>query len=472
MSEIKNLFKNTSWMMISHVITGICAFIWSIIIARYLGVNDFGILSFGISFNCLTTVLLDLGLTTYSIRDMSRNTDLISRYVGNLIPLKILLGIFTFILTFIILILMGYKHITIEVTLILVFQIFFMSLGSMIGGAFQALRKLKYTSISAIMYSLVQLIIILIGVYFDLGLIFITCSYVVGYLVQVIYLYIKLRNYEKPKIDFDLSFWKKCLKFSLPFALTTLFFSIYYSIDVVMLSYLVGDVATGLYNSAYKIISVLTNFFLIYQAVVFPLMSKLFDNSDDLMMLSFNKSIKYLLLLLLPLSLGIITYTDQIVVLIYGNTYISASNIMKILIWTVILLFINGAITTLLNASNKEVSVTKIYATASIFNIILNIILISIYSYNGAALATVISEIFILLLMYYVVRKTKYCPNKSILKDIFKIAVASIGMFVILQYINNMWIGLIIGILVYTLIVLALKILDDDDKYIIKEIIH
>ena len=74
--------------------------------------------------------------------------------------------------------------------------------------------------------------------------------------------------------------------------------------------------------------------------------------------------------------------------------------------------------------------------------------------------------------MYYVVRKTKYCPNKSILKDIFKIAVASIGMFVILQYINNMWIGLIIGILVYTLIVLALKILDDDDKYIIKEIIH
>ena len=195
MSEIKNLFKNTSWMMISQVITGICAFIWSIIIARYLGVNDFGILSFGISFNCLTTVLLDLGLTTYSIRDMSRNTDLISRYVGNLIPLKILLGIFTFILTFIILILMGYKHITIEVTLILVFQIFFMSLGSMIGGAFQALRKLKYTSISAIMYSLVQLIIILIGVYFDLGLIFITCSYVVGYLFQFIYLYIKLINY-------------------------------------------------------------------------------------------------------------------------------------------------------------------------------------------------------------------------------------------------------------------------------------
>ena len=102
MSEIKNLFKNTSWMMISQIITGICAFIWSIIIARYLGVNDFGILSFGISFNCLTTVLLDLGLTTYSIRDMSRNTDLIIKYIGNLIPLKILLGIITFILTLII----------------------------------------------------------------------------------------------------------------------------------------------------------------------------------------------------------------------------------------------------------------------------------------------------------------------------------------------------------------------------------
>ncbi len=472
MSEVKNLFKNTSWMMVSQIITGLCAFIWSIIIARYLGVNDFGILSFGVSFNCLTTVLLDLGLTTYSIRDMSRDTDLISEYIGRLIPLKILLGIFTFVLTLIILILMGYDHISIEVTLILVFQIFFMSLGSLIGGAFQALRKLKYSSISGIIYSLVQLSMILIGVYLDLGLIFITCAYVAGYLVQVIYLYIELRKYQKPKIEVNISFWKKCLKFSLPFALTALFYSIYYSIDVVMLSYLVGDVATGLYNSAYKIISVLNTFFPIYQAVVFPLMSKMFNNSDDLMKLSFNKSIKYLLLILLPLSLGIIAYTDQIVVLVYGNAYIASSTIMRILIWTVILLFVNGAITTLLNASNKEVSVTKIYAAASIFNVLLNILLISVYNYNGAALATVISEIFILLLMYYVVRNTKYCPERGIWKDIVKIVIASVVMFAALQFVGNMWVGFVVGVVVYGVVVLALRILDDDDKYLIKEIIN
>ena len=62
MSQVVTLFKNISWVTISQVVSNICAFIWTILIARYLGVTDYGILSFVISF----VMILGIAIGTYS----------------------------------------------------------------------------------------------------------------------------------------------------------------------------------------------------------------------------------------------------------------------------------------------------------------------------------------------------------------------------------------------------------------------
>ena len=72
MSEVKNLFKNSSWMMTSQLVTSICGFVWTILIARYLGASDFGILSFAISFSSIMNILLDLGVSSYQLDEKSR----------------------------------------------------------------------------------------------------------------------------------------------------------------------------------------------------------------------------------------------------------------------------------------------------------------------------------------------------------------------------------------------------------------
>ena len=158
-----------------------------------------------------------------------------------------------------------------------------------------------------------------------------------------------------------------------------------------MLSYISGDYATGLYKSAYNIITVFTTFFVVYQAVIFPVMSKFFKESQNLIKISYELSIKYLLLIIIPISAIIFFYARPIVDLIYSNQYSLASTPVQILIWTVLFLFINGAASVLLNAINQEKTVTKIYIIAALFNVCLNLILIPVYSYDGAAIATVIS---------------------------------------------------------------------------------
>ena len=473
MSEVKNLFKNSSWMMISQVITSICAFVWTILLARYLGVSDFGIMSFAISFSTIINILLDLGVNTYATRDISRDTDLASEYLGKLIPLKIILSILTIFISLIILFLMGKDYLTITVTLIFVIEIIFMAMSGLLQSAFQAFGKMKYQSIGTIINSLLLLIFIGITLYFKLGLIFVACSYAFTYIVMLTYLYKNtLKHITVPKFQIDYNFCKKAVKLSIPFALTGFFYTIYFSIDTVMLSYLSGDYATGIYNASYKIITVLTTFFPVYQNVVFPLMSKLFKGSNDLLKLSYVKSVKYLLLIIMPITLGISLYATPLVTLIYGNEYLMSGPVMQVLVWTVGFLFVNGAASTLLNASNKEVSVTKIYCVAALFNVCLNLVLIPSYSYHGAALATVISEILICILMVYVVRSTPYCPDKSIFKDIFKIILASVVMFVVLDFTDlNMWFGIIVGIIVYSVCILGFKTLDNEDKALVHDII-
>ena len=93
MSEVKTLFKNVSWVTLSLIVANICAFIWTISIARYLGVNDYGILSFAISFTVLLGMGTDIGMTTYSTREISKDNSMTQKFVNNIIPFKIVLSV-------------------------------------------------------------------------------------------------------------------------------------------------------------------------------------------------------------------------------------------------------------------------------------------------------------------------------------------------------------------------------------------
>ena len=252
-----------------------------------------------------------------------------------------------------------------------------------------------------------------------------------------------------------------------------IFYTIYFSIDVVMISWLAGDYATGLYNSAYKIISVFTAFYVIYQYVIFPLMSKLYTEDTNLLKISFEQSFKYSLLVLLPLTIGVYFYSPYIINLIYSSQYALASPAMQILIWTVVFLFINGVATSLLNSIGKEVSVTKIYLIAAIFNIVLNFLTIPVWSYIGASITTVLSEILILILMMYSISKTEYKPDLSLLKTVLKLIICGIILAIVLYLANvSFWLAIPVGLIVYLASLFITHTIDDTDKYIINELLN
>ena len=474
MSQIRLIFKNISWLLISQIIASICGFIWTIIIARYLGVNDYGVLGFAISLTGILAVTADLGISTHVVRHIATDYESAPKYFGNVIPLKGLLSIGTFLLTLIILIILKSNQLTITITLLFTIETIIKSFIVFFNGCFQAFEKGKYQGVGNTILNLILLIFILISVFTNLGLYGIVFSYILANLIALGYAYIVLNKHlTHPQYEFDRIFNNSIIKSSLPFAIGGILISIYYSIDMVMLSNLVGDYPTGIYNAAYKLISVLTLFYSAYTAVIFPVMSKLFKNNKETLMIYYEKSIKYLLLIMIPLAHSIVIYSSDIIQLIYGHEYIEASKPLSILIWTVCLLFISGVGSTLINASHQEMAGLKLCAIAAIFNITFNFFMIPFFSYIGAAITTVLSDLLIVILQLIIIYKLGHRINKNLLLAIGKIIVGTIILGSILYVLDlNMWLALPVGIIIYLTIVYLLRFFDEDDKYIIKEILN
>lgn len=473
MSRVKKIFANMNWLVFSQLIVTVCVFIWTIVIARYLGVAEYGIYGFAISLTGILIIIADFGINTHIVRDVATDNSTASKYLGNTIPLKSFFAAATFILVLVILFLMQCDELTIKVTMLFAIEMIIRSFINLFKGAFQAFEEVKYQGIAESILHVILLIFIIISIYTDIGLFGIAISYILANLIALAYLYYALtKNIVTPKYEFDRQFCKKITILSIPFAITGILYSANYFLDIIMLEHMVGDYAAGIYNAIYKLIPVQNLLVSVYGAVIFPVMSKLFEKHEKLLILSYEKSIKYLLMLVIPFSVLIVIYSPTLIQMIYGYEFREASALLPILIWTVSILFVLAPGTNMLNSSHKEIAVNKIYIFGAVFNVVLNLIFIPYLSYFGAAVSTIISYAVIMVIQRIVIYRMGHAFNKRIFFDIFKIIVGSLILGTLFNFITpNIWLAIPIGIVIYFPLIYLLRAFDADDKRIIKEIL-
>ena len=119
MNKVRTIFANMSWLMISQIITSVCAFVWTILTARYLGVSDYGILGTATSFSVIVIVVADLGVTTYITRSISVDYNVEAEYLGNALSLKLILSVLYLAVVIFISYLLGWDNFTILIILII-----------------------------------------------------------------------------------------------------------------------------------------------------------------------------------------------------------------------------------------------------------------------------------------------------------------------------------------------------------------
>lgn len=473
MSIIQKIIKNTFLLLISQIVSIGFGFVFTMITARYLGTGGFGLLSFALAFNGILGVISDLGLSSLTTRNVSRDNELASTYIGNTIPLKLLLVIINFIFVMIIMNVSKYPSETTKIVYLIALSTIFSAFTNIFTSIFQAFEKMEYTSLIRILNSILMLIGAVIAIKQKFSVIeFASIYFIVNFIILLISSIICSLKFVVFKIEIDWNFWMNSLKESAPFWFASIFAVIYYRIDMVMLSMIQNDAAVGLYAASYRLIDALSVIPSAFMGAMFPIFSKLYIHSKNSMALTFQKAYKILLVLAIPIGIGTTILADKIILIIYGKDYTLSILVLQILIWASVLSFINWTPSTLLNSVNKQRTLMVITLIGTIINILLNFLLIPKMSYVGAAAATVASEFVVGLLMSSYIKNFCNTLWNNLVMTIIKSLTSGLIMGIFLIAFKQYSIFYLIPIagIIYLICIFYINVFEKEDFILLKNL--
>jgi len=440
MTIARTVAKNTFFLTSGDIIVKILSLVLAIYAARILEDVGFGKYSFVISFAVLFGIFTDLGLSTLLVREVARDKSKASRYIGNITIIKIFLSFIAFSLMIIAIELMDYPADTKIAVYIYGITMIVGPIGTCRAG-FRAFERMEY---EALMSILERAIIVSLGIPLLLGygLIGLISAFPVATAAVAITSYgIFKTKFAKPKFEIDLEFWKILIKKALPFSFLTIFGMVYFAIDRVMLSTMVGDAPTGWYSAAYNLIMALTFIPTAFTSSLLPLASHLFKSSKDMLMNAYEKSLRYTFIVGFPIAIGLMLLSDRVTWTVYGIGYNNSIVALQILSWALLFIFLNSVLGTILVATDKEKFYTYVLGATLILNVVMNALLIPSMMHIGASVATLASEFLFFFASFYHLSKHLHIVSA---RNAVKPAISGVIMGGFVFYLHDMFLPVLI----------------------------
>lgn len=399
--------KNSLWIFGSSAFGRGFLFVFYIFLARVLGKEQFGQYSFAYTFVVLWGFLMDWGFSTIVTKRIVRNKENHQILFHDLFAKEILVSI-----TFLCLAAVSLIFLKIDVGLKVLIGL--MLLGMVLDaylkffcGVYRAFEAMEYESIlvviQKVLFIFLSTLFILIGwPLYSLGISFIL-SYIVSVWVaaEVLRKRFKISLHARGMALSDKAIWKE--GFSL--CMVAFFTFVYFRIDILMLKYFHGDTEVGIYNAAYILIQGLMLIPMAVLTATFPSFSKGWVSDVPKLQKDYQKSFSLFLELAFFIFLFGFLWADKIISVIYTEAYQASAVNLKLLLIALLFIFPNYVLTQLMVATDSQDRYAFFAICCAFINVGLNFFFIPIYKGMGAAVATIITELTLFILLYLVITK-------------------------------------------------------------------
>jgi len=409
----------------------------TILLVRYWGAEYLGKFSFILAFTELFVYFGELGLSFLLIREIAKNKSAVDRYINNAFAVGSIFSIFAFALMIVI---AKAMRLSSDILLGIYIGGLYLIIGIFTGffkGAFHAYQKMEYETIMAF----IEKGTILAGGVFVIGytqsLIALIFIFLIGGIINfLVGWFIYVHKISRVRFEFDFRFLGYLIKGSIPFGLNLFLTSIYYQIDVILLSSMRSSEEVGWYRAVSIIGIYLPIIATSLSSALFPVMSEFFGKaSKESLITAFNKSARYLLIFTIPIPIVTIFLADKFILLLYGKEFINSIIVLQILIWVIPIRFVNDIQGVLLTSIDRQTFRTlSIAITVGIF-LALSLFLIPLYGCVGVSIAIVLSESIMFILRHIYICKCLH--TLPIYKLIKKAVLSSIIMGIIVYSLKN-----------------------------------
>lgn len=388
--NLQKAISNTGWLFIANILrmsVGLLVGVW---IARYLGPDRYGQLSYSVAFVLLFSSLANLGLDSIAVRNLVRDPSIRDNILGTVFVLKLIGGLIAFgaVLTAIHLFRPAdsLTHWLVGITAAgMIFQAF-----DAIDYWFQSQVRSKYTvaarNAALLLISAVRIVLVVIQApliaFAWAGL----AEIALGSLGLITAYRLKGQHLRAWRAS--LEFAKKLLKDSWPLVFSGIVSMIYLRIDQVMLGEMVNSSEVGIYSVAVRLAEVWYFIPMAIQASAYPSIVEAKAVSEELFYARLQKLYNIMVFVTYTVALPVTFLAGWMVEFLFGHEYSRASSMLAVLVWAGLFTSLGVARSTFLMSMNwTKVHFLTVFL-GSVINVSLNFLLIPRYGGMGAVIAS------------------------------------------------------------------------------------
>ena len=391
-SKKDKALRNIMWALCGKIVSLLGVLVVAIIVARYLGKQQYGIMNYVVSYVAIFQVFADFGLDLIQIREESKNPNLRDKIIGTVFTLKLIFAAITLIA---IPITLFFFETSAEISYFIMIYAFSVVLNttwvsrnhftSIVWNEYMVKTEISRTIIG-IMVKVVLVMLHMPLIWFILSLVFDSFLLAVGYSISYAK---KIDSISKWTFDKELAVY--IIKQSFPLLLSGAAIVIYNRIDQVMIGDMIDNSHLGIYSVAVRFVELMVFVPTIISQTISPMLVEIRQKDrvryEELSQIFLNVTVSgcvILAVLVCLLSYPVVYFT-------FGQEYIGAASVLAILSFKVI----GDALS---QTSGQLMIIEGIQRYASVRNIIgcvtcvlLNLIIIKHYGIHGVAYVAVIT---------------------------------------------------------------------------------
>ncbi|MBN2030685.1 flippase [bacterium] len=467
------MIKNTFAIIVARGIQPLFSMILVFFIVRIWSPEDFGKYTTLFYLLVIFQVFCGFGLRNTLTRDVSKNRNLVNQYMSSGIVIAIPFSILSMLLMIGVVHTLQYESHVILTADILSISLIASALGECFEGILAGFEKIQSIAVIWIIETVLRSGLSIFLVYSGFGLLALVIVFVVfRFFNPIAYFFIIRKSIIKPKIEIDIGFNKELLKTTYIIGFIAIIATLFWRIDAVILQRMKGDVDVALYGTVNRLFLFSQMLIISFFTAFFPIMARLFSEQKDTFQRVCNKSIQYLCIINLAVALFVMVYSEPIVLLFFGSDFLDAAPALVIFMWAIFFFAINELLGYVLLASNHQKLDLRIQLIVLLSKVTLNFIFLNKYSYVGAAIATLISLLIMLVLKYgYVAKHVIQFQLQRLIKKVVRLSIAGTIMLSVIYLLKpwNLFIVFIFSVFIYSISLFALKIFSDDDISFFKE---
>ena len=390
-----NVVSNAVWIIGCKLIKAILTLVVTMIVAREIGPANYGIINYASSLAAFASPLMKLGLDSIMVHEIIIHP----KKEGETLGTAILISSFSSILCIVGIITFAMFTSVGESAKILVCGIYSFILlfeaFELIRFWFHAHLLAKYTAISMLCsYILVAALQIIVAIFLK-NLYLIAFILILDYLIISIILVILYCKMSGQGLRFSKKRAFELFSQSKHYIIPAMMVVIFTKTDTVMISFMLGNAATGYYSAAATCAG-MTSF--VFAAIMDSARPVIFKKLDDKDIPGFENSISMLYSVITYLSLAQCVvqtlFAEIIINIMYGSGYAPAVSALRIVVWFTTFSYYGTVRNIWMLAKNKQKYLWKINLSGAMANVILNLLLIPMWGIEGAAVASLLTQFF------------------------------------------------------------------------------